>query len=815
MLAVAFFLFLAFFVVWGASLFWNADLPYPMNGLLPAAKAAGRGMTFTLSLLYLTTLRSTQTALRGLLHRNWEVTDWLVGAIPFHALMPHFHATLGVVAFVLAVVHTVCGCLVSRVGSLALLFSNPTRPTGHAADYVIFWGTQYWPVTWYFSVGFAGNRGTFWLLVTGSILFGVFTLLIIVPGVSFYYLRALQVPEDKESRLAKVVTFLKKLVPSHLFFINTHWLGFFLFTVFISIHAQNRGVSDVAVVFWVLGLWSFVDLVVRYLPAPGGGDLQPVKPTAAYYDGGKATGVLLSLPRSPEYAFVAGQYALVRTSFFSDAHRGTWRRFLRFFEGRESHPFSIASPSTDEHRIAFIIGRADGWTRRVFDALDRSQGGGESKSKDLLQPGEALLDGAEDVERAHTAGNLRFTITRPQGAPAQDHRSFDAVLLVGTGVGCTAMMSVFASLVTTVPMPKVELPEMDGGEEHAKGSRNDPNNATKYSTKSSGSIAIDTHCGVPAWVVGATTTLLVFALQLFGALLVTLAAIVEVEARTSVMVVLSLDLVVAVTVFSITVLRVIWFATVLLHPDAWRLARRSLTVLFIVDLFSLVLAGIMTAFDVMGIIDESRPPLDEFPWIYEALAVVGFLSVAASLVRIWTYLHLHSPHSHNQDPPALLRMVLSSTAHMPALEALLGDILAVGPGVVASAAADAEGPVRNSDADWGAVLKVAAPPGDKAAASAPYDVGTFLQRGVRRHAGKRFEAGHFRGMIAAMMQRMHERHADEDRAVFMGVFYCGNQAAVREALAKGMEEVQKEHFEGRDGRPGCQKCFGRVLVETF
>lgn len=702
--SIAFSLFLLFFVIWGASVYWDSGVPPPMAGLLPAAKAAGRGSTFAISLLYLSTLRTTQTALRKLLADNTRMNDFLAAAVPFHDLMPRFHAALGCVAFTLASVHTIC----------------------HAADYVIMWGTEYWPKTSGFPVRFDGERSTLGLLITGAVLYGAFALLIIVPGIPYFYFRNLS-SGDKDSAFARLRSLAKSLVPTHRLFIATHTIGFIIFTILIAIHAQNKGSSHVAIVFWILGLWSIADLLLRYLPAPNATNLSPIEPTLTYSENGKPVGALLTLPRPEGYTFEAGQYALLRASFHP-----IWPN---------SHPFSIASSSADPEKISFVIGKAEGWTARLFSALE-----GSTRPK--------------------------FTITRPQGAPAQDHGTFDSLLLVGTGVGCTAMTGVFSSLVARdFAKPEKDLKRKGTGASAASFTSNHSNSSHKISSF------------VPPSIIGVNATLIAFTIQLTGALMLLLASLTPIRSESAALAILALDILICFTVAILGLLRVVWFASVL-QAGGWRHSRSELFALLSVDSFILLLAILQLVFDALGIKDITDPASD-MPFVYPALSILGFLSTAIGLARIWVYLHLHSPHGWGS--PKVVRMVLSSTGHMEAVDRLLSGIGDKSP--------DSNG------LDWGATLRVRG----SGTAWKPEDL---LHPGIQR-TEVRWRSEDWESMIRLLFNRMHTDHLHEDRAVFFGVFYCGNQKSVRDALAEGMERVQEEHFEE------CERCFGRVMVETF
>ncbi len=694
---IGFYLILAFFIIWGASIYWSIGLPPLMRVFLPLAKASGRGMTWTLCILYITTFRSTQTAIRNLLQNHPDAIGFIAGAIPFHDIMPSAHAALGVVAFVLACTHT--------------LF--------HLLDYILFWGTVYWPITWNFSVGFDGQRGTVWLLITGCVLFLTFLMTLFIPGVRHYYF-----PKSKA------------FAQSYAVFINLHWAGFLIFTIFISIHAQNQAYSDVTIMYWVLGIWAFIDLIYRYLPASGGKRLVPIN-IETYSDNGKPIGTLITLPRPPGYNFQAGQYALLRSGYFAEQESGC-TKVLKQFEARESHPFSIASPDTDPDSISFIVGKAQGWTSRIFDAVDSQ------------------------------INQVTFTITRPQGAPAQDAKEYDACLLVGTGVGCTAMMSVFHSLITT---PHVCPPEKT---------------LTTGNSQRPSFLASETSLQTfSQHAIGTEATILTFTLQLISALMVILSLIVPNATYASDVSILAIDIVLNVIVSVILLCRIIWFAETL-RNGGWDEAKFALRTLLAMDVFLLALSVTIIVLDAVGIAMMDNQHVVMQSWVAPVIISLTAVCLASIMARNWVYLYFHSPHSHAGQFPTMVRMVLSSSAHMDACETLLGSVLASNPA---------------PNLDWGALFKV------NGSSNQAYDVSTFSNVGVTRHSGKRFVDSDFLEMIRIMMNKMHDNQAE--RPYFLGVFYCGNQPAVKDALLRGIEQVQAEH------QTFCHKCYVRLLCEVF
>nr|CAB3477154.1 unnamed protein product [Digitaria exilis] len=99
------------------------------------------------------------------------------------------------------------------------------------------------------------------------------------------------------------------------------------------------------------------------------------------------------------------------------------------------HPFSITSAPGDEYLSVHIRTRGD-WTSRlrtVFSEACRPPTDGESG---LLRA---------DLSKGITESNARFPkllIDGPYGAPAQDYREYDVLLLIGLGIGATPLISI-------------------------------------------------------------------------------------------------------------------------------------------------------------------------------------------------------------------------------------------------------------------------------------------------------------------------------------------------------------------------------------
>ncbi|XP_047090979.1 respiratory burst oxidase homolog protein B-like [Lolium rigidum] len=115
------------------------------------------------------------------------------------------------------------------------------------------------------------------------------------------------------------------------------------------------------------------------------------------------------------------------------------------------HPFSITSAPKDDYVSVHIRTLGD-WTRElknVFSKVCRPPTEGKSG---LLR--------AEYDRDGGAMSNLSFPrvlIDGPYGAPAQDYKQYDVVLLVGLGIGATPMISILKDIINN-------MKRLDGGD---------------------------------------------------------------------------------------------------------------------------------------------------------------------------------------------------------------------------------------------------------------------------------------------------------------------------------------------------------------
>ncbi|RLM59019.1 hypothetical protein C2845_PM18G08360 [Panicum miliaceum] len=124
------------------------------------------------------------------------------------------------------------------------------------------------------------------------------------------------------------------------------------------------------------------------------------------------------------------------------------------------HPFSITSAPQDDYVSVHIRTLGD-WTRElknVFSRVCRPPAEGKSG----LLRAEYDRDGGAMTNPSFP----KVLIDGPYGAPAQDYKQYDVVLLVGLGIGATPMISIIKDIINNMKM-------LDGDLEAGAGSTND------------------------------------------------------------------------------------------------------------------------------------------------------------------------------------------------------------------------------------------------------------------------------------------------------------------------------------------------------
>ncbi|KAK1374861.1 respiratory burst oxidase-like [Heracleum sosnowskyi] len=140
----------------------------------------------------------------------------------------------------------------------------------------------------------------------------------------------------------------------------------------------------------------------------------------AIYPGNVLT---LQMSKPPQFRYKSGQYMFVQCPVVSPF---------------EWHPFSITSAPGDDY-LSIHIRQLGDWTqelKRVFSEACEPPMGGKS----------GLLRADETTKKSLP----KLLIDGPYGAPAQDYRKYDVLLLVGLGIGATPFISILKDLLNNI-----------------------------------------------------------------------------------------------------------------------------------------------------------------------------------------------------------------------------------------------------------------------------------------------------------------------------------------------------------------------------
>lgn len=378
------------FLLWGAWTYASASirhvpyLPAPLPICFPIAKAFGRALTFCLSVLSFTAMRSTHALLRRLPY---------VGAVlPIDEFMPALHRRVAWISFGLALGHV----------------------AGHACDFIGAGGTAALPWTPGFCWTTSGARPTLCLVATGVALVTVFATIVAISTLYVWTRRGAS-PVTRQccvlwrdlSRRLRSEAWRGPIFSLFLYF--SHWTLVPVFYLLLVLHASNRGTSYVAIVFafWLVAVavdvaivrygcfgshrlrYRTADAVVLHAAADAGG---PGAPAGRY--------CLLQITRPRDFHFQSGQSVLLE---------------IPSVRAHELHPFSIASSECDSDSLSFLI-KADGdWTRRLLHAIRQGDVG----------PG------------------CTVRLIGPHSASVQQYKGFETLILIGVGSGIAPMASLY------------------------------------------------------------------------------------------------------------------------------------------------------------------------------------------------------------------------------------------------------------------------------------------------------------------------------------------------------------------------------------
>ncbi|GKV02812.1 hypothetical protein SLEP1_g15203 [Rubroshorea leprosula] len=156
----------------------------------------------------------------------------------------------------------------------------------------------------------------------------------------------------------------------------------------------------------------------------------------AVYPGNVLT---LQMSKPQGFKYKSGQYIFVNCAAVSPF---------------EWHPFSITSAPGDDYVSVHIRTLGD-WTRQLKTVFS-----------EVCQPPPAGKSGLLRAEGNSAVSFPKILIDGPYGAPAQDYKKYEVVLLVGLGIGATPMISIVKDIINNM---RVEEDE-ESGNGNRKGS---------------------------------------------------------------------------------------------------------------------------------------------------------------------------------------------------------------------------------------------------------------------------------------------------------------------------------------------------------
>ncbi|KAE8728428.1 Respiratory burst oxidase-like protein C [Hibiscus syriacus] len=154
----------------------------------------------------------------------------------------------------------------------------------------------------------------------------------------------------------------------------------------------------------------------------------------------------LHMSKPQGFKYKSGQYMFVNCSAVSSF---------------EWHPFSITSAPGDDYLSVHIRTLGD-WTRQLKTVFS-----------EVCQPPPAGKSGLLRAEGTDTSFP-KILIDGPYGAPAQDYKKYDVVLLVGLGIGATPMISIVKDIINNMKMEEDSVPgsALENGNYNKKKNKN-------------------------------------------------------------------------------------------------------------------------------------------------------------------------------------------------------------------------------------------------------------------------------------------------------------------------------------------------------
>ncbi|KAK8585103.1 hypothetical protein V6N13_139042 [Hibiscus sabdariffa] len=271
-----------------------------------------------------------------------------------------------------------------------------------------FFGEEQPPNYWWFLKGVEG--------VTGIIM-------VVLMAIAF----TLATPWFRRNKL-NLPKFLKKLTG-----FNAFWYSHHLFVIVYTLLIVHGIYLYLTKKWYQKTTWMYLAVPITLyacerLTRALRSSIKPVKILKVAVYPGNVLALHMSKPQGFKYK--SGQYMFVNCSAVSSF---------------EWHPFSITSAPGDDYLSVHIRTLGD-WTRQLKTVFS-----------EVCQPPPAGKSGLLRAEGTDTSFP-KILIDGPYGAPAQDYKKYDVVLLVGLGIGATPMISIVKDIINNMKMEEDSVP---------------------------------------------------------------------------------------------------------------------------------------------------------------------------------------------------------------------------------------------------------------------------------------------------------------------------------------------------------------------
>lgn len=187
----------------------------------------------------------------------------------------------------------------------------------------------------------------------------------------------------------------------------THMIGIAAAIPLLTLHGTRRG--EPIFFYFTIGpvvIYLLDSLLRRYLVAKFKAKVVSFHP---FEDGDDQ--VVHLVVQNDGFKYSPGQYAEIQVSSIS----------------REWHPFTIATAPDTNGNVGFYIKASGRWTTALCE----------------------LAGGPSETDGVRTTSLQSIQVRGPFGAPAQNYLSFKRVIVIGSGIGVTPLLSIWKYLVTS------------------------------------------------------------------------------------------------------------------------------------------------------------------------------------------------------------------------------------------------------------------------------------------------------------------------------------------------------------------------------